>query len=247
MKNYNITQLHPEIAFERHIFHRDMFAHYLRWTHVLRLAKIGMNILDFGCGSGNLYEVLYRNRYKPNKFLGLDIRKFVIEKNRDKFPKAEWQVEDLVNIQSGKYGNDWDIITSFEVAEHVGKSNVDKFLWNIENLCNKNTIILISTPCYNEKVGAAKNHTYDCGDGKGIISQELTYLEMKDSLEKHFIIEEHFGTFASQSDYKDHLSDNQLNVFNKLHGYYDSNLISIIFAPLFPQYSRNVLWKCKLK
>ena len=63
-KEYNITQLSPDVTFEKHVFHRDQFAHYLRWTHVLKRAKIGMNILDFGCGTGNLAEVLYRNRYK---------------------------------------------------------------------------------------------------------------------------------------------------------------------------------------
>ena len=64
MSNYNTTQLNPETTFERHVFHRDQFAHYLRWSHILKIAKIGMNILDVGCGSGNLLEVFYRNKRK---------------------------------------------------------------------------------------------------------------------------------------------------------------------------------------
>ena len=62
-KGYNCTQLTPQQEFERHIYHRDQFAHYLRWTHVLRDARIGQTILDFGCGSGEMLEVFYRNRY----------------------------------------------------------------------------------------------------------------------------------------------------------------------------------------
>ena len=61
MKNYNITQLNPDIAFEKHVFHRDQFAHFLRWSHVLKIAEIDSKILDVGCGSGNIYEVFYRN------------------------------------------------------------------------------------------------------------------------------------------------------------------------------------------
>jgi ubiquinone/menaquinone biosynthesis C-methylase UbiE len=48
---------------------------------VLKRAKIGFNILDLGCGSANLFEVFYRNRFKPAKYLGVDIRSKVIIKN----------------------------------------------------------------------------------------------------------------------------------------------------------------------
>jgi 2-polyprenyl-3-methyl-5-hydroxy-6-metoxy-1,4-benzoquinol methylase len=240
MKQYNTTQLNPETSFERHIFHRDQFAHYLRWTHVLRLAKIGMNILDFGCGSGNLYEVLYRNRFSPKSFTGLDIRSKTIEKNKEKFPKADWQCKDLVNL-SNPYGSNWDMIASFEVLEHVGKENGEKFMDNIANCCNENTIVLISTPVYDEKVGAAENHIYN-----GQV-QEYTYDEAKELFEKRFTIEKKFGTFASVKDYKSIMNESQLEMYDKLHEYYDSNLLSIMFAPLFPEQSRNVIWQLKIK
>lgn len=87
---YNKTQLHPENCLERHVFHRDQFAHIFRWTHVLKRAELGMNILDVGCGSGNLAELLYRNRYKSDLYLGLDIRKQTIALNREKFKNVPW-------------------------------------------------------------------------------------------------------------------------------------------------------------
>lgn len=238
--NYNTTQLHPEMTFERHVFHRDQFAHYLRWTHVLNQATIGKKILDFGTGNGNIYEVFYRNRYSPKKFIGLDIRKQTIKKNEEKFPKAEWYVEDLVKMKK-HYGKDWDFITSFEVAEHVGKKNVGKFLDNIADHCNKNTTVLISTPCYDPEVGAADNHIYDGGP------QELTYSEMEKLVSKRFKIEKVFGTFASQKDYKKLMDKHQKKLFDQMGEYYDSNLMSVIFAPLFPKQSRNCMWRLKLK
>ena len=246
MKNYNITQLHPESAFKNHVFHRDMFAHYLRWTHVLKLIKPGQTVLDFGCGNGNLYATLYHNMHVPGKFVGLDVRKQTIERNRVKHPKAIWEVQDLVNIDQG-FGTNWDFITSFEVAEHVGRSNVPKFLDNIKDHCNPETVVLLSTPCYDEKVGAADNHTYDCGDGRGVASQELTRDEMKNLLDQRFKVIASYGTFASIKDYKDKLTTSELEVFEKLSKYYDLNLTSVIFAPLVPEHSRNNLWVCQLK
>ena len=199
-----------------------------------------------------MYEVFYRNRYRPASYLGLDVRELTIAKDKvkypiEKHPNASFEIADLAKSMDGKYGQDWDIITSFEVAEHVGKWKVPQFLDNIKSHCGEKTIVLISTPCYDERVGAADNHTYDSGDGRGKAIQELTYDEMKNLLDERFEIIEHFGTFASQRDYKHLLSDKGKEIFDKLSNYYDSNLVSVIFAPLVPQFSRNVIWKCKLK
>ncbi len=46
-KNYNTTDLNPEKTFKKHVFRRDQFAHYLRWTHILKEARIGGNYLRF--------------------------------------------------------------------------------------------------------------------------------------------------------------------------------------------------------
>jgi len=243
MKGYNLTQLDPKQAFERHVYHRDMFAHYLRFSHVLRLAKIGMSILDVGCGSGGLYEVFYRNRYAPRRYLGLDIRRQTIEKNKVRFPRADWECVDIATPDPDDFdfGRDWDIITSFEVFEHVHKKNGDNLMENIKRHCNENTIVLVSTPVYNEEVGAAANHTYD-----GMV-HERTFNEMRELCERHLEVEMVYGTFASQRDYKKTMLVEDLIVFNKLRNYYDSNLVSVIFAPLYPQLSRNCLWKLRLR
>lgn len=241
---YNKTQLNPDQIFEKHVYHRDQFSHYLRWTHVLKIAKINQKILDFGCGSGNLLEVFYRNRFKPQKYVGLDIRKKVIKIANERWNKlcnfAYFYDRDLCdkNLNENEIFN---IVCSFEVIEHIGKENVDIFLQNIKKHCDKNTIILLSTPCYDKNVGVANNHIIDGKIG------ELTYKEMHDAfLKNNFIIKNAWGTFASQKDYKNMMNDWQLKMFNKLNEYYDSNLISNLMAPFFPEYSRNVLWECRI-
>lgn len=240
MTTYNKTQLNPDSTFERHVYHRDQFAHYLRWTHVLKRAKIGMKVLDFGCGNAaNLVQVFYRNRFKLDNYLGLDIRK-LSKKGQELIDKQPWMhfaTADLVedNIAT-EYGTDWDMITSFEVIEHIGKQNADKFLQNIQKCCNEKTVVLLSTPVYSEKQGPAKNHIIDGEIG------EFGFDELKEYIEKHFVIKEVYGTFASVSDYKKHMNDEQRRIYEQLHKYYDSNMMSVIMAPLFPQYSRNAIW-----
>ncbi len=249
MGKYNTTDLDPMSTFERHVFHRDQFAHYLRWTHILKNARIGENIVDFGCGKGNLLEVFYRNKFKCQSYIGIDIRKQTINKNIEKFSNITWAkfiVTDLVLPQI-PLNFEADKVCSFEVLEHIGKSNADKFLHNMVLCGKKDATFYISTPVYNENVGAAGNHIYDCGDGKGEIPQEFTYSEVLELFKKYFNIENSFGTFASMRDYKPHMNEWQKEMFTFLSSYYDSNLLSNIMAPMFPEYSRNILWVLKRK
>ena len=123
-KCYNTTDLSPDKAFERHLFHRDQFAHYLRWTHILKEAKIGESIVDFGCGQANLLEVLYRNKFKQKEYVGIDIRKKTIEQAAEKFayiPWAHFFVADLVKNYMDFSQFNADKVCAFEVLEHVGK------------------------------------------------------------------------------------------------------------------------------
>lgn len=246
-KQYNTTQLDPGVAMERHIYHRDQFAHYLRWSHVLKRADIGMNILDVGCGTGNLFEVLYRNRFKPKRYLGLEYRKHVVEKNKEKWSEHGAEFIECDVTKGFSFGDHWDMITSFEVAEHIGKQNVPAYLQNIRNSMNEKTILLMSTPCYDEKVGAADNHTYDSGDGRGVAVHEMTYNEFQDYLlSAGFTIKNKWGTFASIKDYKHLLVGELKDVYDRLHEYFDSNVLSNVMAPLFPEHSRNVMWELSL-
>jgi 2-polyprenyl-3-methyl-5-hydroxy-6-metoxy-1,4-benzoquinol methylase len=252
-KKYNTTDLDPETTFERHVFHRDQFAHYLRWTHILKVSKIGEIIVDFGCGKGNLLEVLYRNRFKAAKYIGIDIRKQTIQQAKEKYSKVDWAefvAEDLIDRSQSSLelqSLQADKVCSFEVIEHVGKQNADVFLQNFRDCGKLDALYYLSTPNFNENVGAAGNHTYDSGDGRGVDVQEFKHEELKSILLKYFNIVEYFGTFASERDYKPFMNEWQINMFNSLKEYYDANLVSNIMAPMFPAQSRNTLWVLKRK
>lgn len=243
---YNKTQLTPQQEFERHIYHRDQFAHYLRWTHVLKNAKIGQTILDFGCGSGEMLEVFYRNKYRPKQYLGLDIRKQTIDENNEKFKNldfAEFRQADLCQDELD-LGQTFDVITCFEVMEHIGHSNADAFLDNISYHCNKDTVVYLSTPNYDPKVGAANNHLL--GPEKEV--GEWDHFELQSKLEEFFTVERKFGTFASIKDYKEDLTGWKKEAFEELKQYYDTNLLANMMAPMIPaEHARNCLWVLKVR
>lgn len=248
MKKYNTTDLDPVTTFERHVFHRDQFAHYLRWTHILKEATIGETIVDFGCGKGNLLEVLYRNKFKCKHYIGIDIREKTISKAREHFEVVDWAsflADDLIFPQYDYATFKADKVCSFEVLEHVGKQNADKFCENFKACGNIDATYYISTPNFDEHVGAAGNHTYDSGDERGVAVQEFSWQELHDLFNKHFVIVDSFGTFASQRDYKPLMNEWQTNMYNHLKRYYDSNLVANLMAPFFPEASRNTLWVLK--
>lgn len=249
-KVYNTTDLSPDTAFDRHVFHRDQFAHYLRWTHILKEAKIGEKVVDFGCGSGNLAEVLYRNKFKQASYVGLDIRDKTVAAAAAKFSKVEWidfKAADLCLNDFPYHELQGDKVCSFEVLEHVGKQNANIFMENFKACGNENALYYISTPNFDPQVGAAGNHTYDSGDGRGVAVQEFSHEELQELFEEHFEVVRKFGTFASIRDYKPLMNDWQKEMFQALSAYYDSNLLSNMMAPLFPENSRNTLWVLKRK
>jgi cyclopropane fatty-acyl-phospholipid synthase-like methyltransferase len=237
-KNYNTTDLDPETTFNRHVFHRDQFAHYLRWTHILKEARIGEVILDFGCGKGNLLEVLYRNKFKQK----------TINAAKEKYGSLDWAhffTQDLIYPDMDLSNCQADKVCSFEVIEHVGKQNGDLFCQNFLACGKQDATYYLSTPNYDEQVGAAGNHTYDSGDGRGVAVQEYSHTELQELLEKYFVVEKKFGTFASQRDYKPLMNEWQTEMFKALNEYYDSNLVANLMAPMFPANSRNTLWILK--
>jgi len=237
---YNKTQLNIDKAAEREIVHRDYIAHCLRWTHILRHAKMGMNVLDVGCGMNlPLAMMFYTNKFKPKYYCGLDIRtKF--EKSKADF---NFRVDTLGGFDVTKESDwdklesariSWDIVSCLEVIEHMPKSAGLRLLENLSVYSSKKSIIFLSTPCYNGS--KAGNHIYEWG-----------YDELRMELQRMFTIEAHYGTFASQRDLLPHATPAEKEVWNNLKPYYDSNLLSILLAPAHPQFSRNCIWRLRVK
>jgi 2-polyprenyl-3-methyl-5-hydroxy-6-metoxy-1,4-benzoquinol methylase len=237
------TYLSLDNAEKRGFIHRDYIAHCLRWSHVIK--RLGekqayktAHILDIGCGKEiPLAKMLYSSKMSPASYTGVDAGKIELP---DFFDKIEAKIETHLYPQSDfNFLTDQQMfhlpfthITCFEVLEHMEKVQGLRLLNNIAKYTGRNTLVFLSTPCYNGS--QANNHVY-----------EWQYGELKEELLKRFKIRGHWGTFASIKDYEQVLGYFGISAeaFNKLRDYYDTNYLATIFAPLVPGKARNVLWE----
>jgi SAM-dependent methyltransferase len=241
----NKTDLQIDTAEKRLQIHRDYGSHFFRWSHCLKFAsklknkKSDLCVLDLGCGkSFPFLKVLYTNKVHPKYYCSSDIRDLDFEElHQEMVPnfEHEFQKHDFAQeVPTCKYGG-WDLILCLEAIEHNSKEAGLKILDNIKSVMNPETLLFLSTPAYNGKDHAG-NHIF-----------EWTYTELTEALGERFTIEAQHGTFASQSDITAVMSPCELEIFEKLRNYYDSNVLSIIFAPNHPEASRNVIHRLRLK
>lgn len=252
------THLSIDQAEKRGFIHRDYIAHCLRWTYVANwlMAKKRYQtarILDVGCGREvPLAKLLHSSRMAPTEgyYLGVDYNKLEMP---DQFANTSWRPRLVGGIDASKPADlhraaaelplkefptrNPTLVVSFEVLEHVTPAKCRAILKNFKDLADLGSDVIVSTPCWDPKVGAADNHI-----------NEMTHHALGALLEDMgFYIEGVFGTFASQRDLKTVMNPNgpAAAIFERLSGYYDSNYLSTIFAPLFPEQSRNCLWHLK--
>lgn len=256
-KKIDNTHLSINTAEERRLLHRDYIAHCLRWSHVARHLHHGQlykraHILDVGCGREvPLARLLYSNRLIPvtGSYTGVDYNKLEMPEMlaKAKFPiKLQGQCQFPRQFEKvgdkHKHFIGYDVITCFEVAEHIEPADTLLLLEGITGHLNKDGIAFLSTPCYDPQTGAADNHV-----------NEMSYWAFGAMIRHAGLhINDVFGTFASIKDYKEELSRNNspygdlAEAFNRLRQYYDTNYLATIFAPLFPEQSRNCLWEVSL-
>lgn len=234
------TYLSIDKAEERGLIHRDYLAHCLRWSHVVKHVskmKGHVSVLDVGCGKEQpLARTLYVNKLSPYQYVGVDANPLT---KSEVLKHAEWVTllgnTDLLAMKTTEImpiGRKWmppNVVVCLEVLEHVTPSRCRAMLIRMRELADPEALFFFSTPCYNGS--AAENHI-----------NEMTYEAFGALLEScGYNIDDHYGTFASIRDYA-HLADQK--TYEALSEYYDSNVLSVIFAPMFPAQSRNCIWRC---
>jgi len=248
MTKVDKTHLSINLAEERGLIHRDYIAHCFRWSHVAKWLHVKgrykeCSVLDVGCGKETpMGRTLFSNRLVVKQYVGVDANKEFKDFNFGKMPAdlhgstlfpSSFTITDDQYEVGGKVYDKPDVITSFEVLEHVEPSVTRYMLEGMLDISKETTTTFISTPCYDERVGSAGNHPNEITrDALGGLIEDLG-----------FQIDGNWGTFASIRDYKDLMDEHQLTIFNSLREYYDTNVLAIMFAPLFPQGSRNNLWQ----
>lgn len=237
-RDYDKTQLRE--SGHGHSLHRDYSAHFFRWSFAKRFIKPTDSVLEVGCGQDlPLFKILTGGVARSvDIYLGVDLNKLKANsKNKNNFWGEFNFVEDYAKIQAFR-PQGFDVLVTFEVIEHMRVDLGAQMLKACYDCLKPGGIMLISTPCYDGKRHAA-NHIH-----------EYTVPELQEYLHNAgFVVNERYGTFMDIKYLKQPLLDDntQLAVdllLPKLSKYFDSNAISNIFAPLYPDHSRNNLWVC---
>jgi hypothetical protein len=271
-KSIDNTHLSIDTAEERILLHRDYISHCIRWSHVVKFllqrhVYKTARVLDIGCGIDlPLAKMMLSNRIAPVEYIGVDYNhssKFKL----DMFANTRFQPTTFGSIDfaddknvwfdtakdgqlcmniKGDNGEDYfaipNIITCFEVVEHIEPEHVVRLLKRVKFIMEKTAehsgfspTFFMSTPNWNV-TDTADNHVNEMkNEALGWLLEELG-----------FEISEQFGTFASKRDYESLLLSRYPGigpVYDGLNKYFDSNLAAILFAPLFPREARNCFWK----
>lgn len=275
-KSIDNTHLSIDVAENRILIHRDYISHCIRWSHVAKFllqkhAYKNARILDVGCGIDvPMARMLLSNRIAPLEYVGVDYNhsnKF----NLDMFENTRFKPTVFGSVDFADDKNVWfdrakdgqlcinikgdnaedyyaipNVITSFEVLEHIEPEHVVRVLKRVKYIMQEaadfggNTpTFFMSTPNWNV-TDTADNHVNEMkNEALGWLLEEVG-----------FEIVDQFGTFASKRDYA-HLLQTKYGpdvyrVYERLNDYFDSNLASILYAPLFPREARNCFWKLSL-
>jgi len=142
----NPERLHPSF-YQHTIYDKILFLkHQFAYEYAEKLLKPQMNVLDYGCGDG--YGSHYLASNENVNVVGTDIDDDTI-----KFAKKKYQKTNLNFItfeQFFNYSGTFDLITSFQVIEHV--ENVSDYLFLLKTKLTKNGILIISTPSRNYRL-----------------------------------------------------------------------------------------------
>lgn len=225
--------------------HRDYIAHCARWSFMERYLRLGgkhrvHHVLDVGCGRETpLPKMLYSRMltHTTGSYTGVDYGRIdwpeTIAKEAPKFRAKFFERADFVKVALPR--ERYDTIVSFEMLEHVEPYHSYSALRRMRALLHEDGRAVVSTPVYDEKSGAAANHV-----------NEMSFAAFWALLcMAGFEVEHVYGTFASQRDYKDLLSPEWRKLFEILSAYHSAEMLACLFAPAFPEASRNCLWVLK--
>lgn len=225
--------------------HRDLAAHVFRWQFVGRLMTPGSRVLDFGSGSdmplGKMLQFGH-GASVPQLYVAVDYGSFK-RVHLGKRTKRPWEGEhrqhfDATDPQNAvslleEYGP-FDIITSFEVVEHINpKEKVVDYLKNALSLLKPGGRMYLSTPIVDVAgdgtLRRASNHIH-----------EFSIPELQGIVEHcGFTVVDRFGTFANYHTIKHKVTGADRELYERLRSFYGDDIMANYLAPAFPEAARN--------
>lgn len=234
---FNVTSLTSKT--HGYTVHRDYAGHFFRWSVAQRHINPGMRVIDVGCGPEMpLLNVLARFPHPtsiPGSYVGIDLNTFEMPFHT-KWAELCSGVS-VFSLDPRKIGPA-DVVVCFEMLEHMEKDRGVQLLEWLRDAVAEDGIVLLSTPSFSGRA-LPKNHVY-----------EWEYQELMDQLvDTGFTIEKVWGTFMTLPRLKKGIERQHpelMGVHDELLSYYSGEVMSTVFAPLFPELASNCLWKLKI-
>jgi len=114
---------------------------YLKAYEEASLLTPGKKVLDLGCNNGWGSRILSQN---ADCVVGADVSSRAITEARQKYPQKNLEFLIYDGFQVPVQDNSFDVITSFQVLEHV--ENHEAYFNLIKKCLKKDGIVLLSTP-----------------------------------------------------------------------------------------------------
>ena len=133
-----------------------------------------------------------------------------------------------------------DVFMTTEVIEHMGREFIEPWIEASARKLRTGGIAYVSTPNHDGSNDILpKDHVYEWG-----------YEELKEVLEKYFVIERHYGTFTQMNNFKNNHRANlrwPQHVIDDIEGRFDKHWQRVILATAYPETANNVNWIMRKK
>jgi len=141
------------------------------------------SILDVGCGTGPIYEII-RDRKMDFKYKGVDYATTFIDWAKDAFPEAEFEVQDARELKEAD--NSWDCVLLMHALDHV--KQYDVALAEAVRVAQRYVCIILWRAFQIEGVGTTVNDRNTFGKQPGEAAWDDTYLLQfqRSDLEREF-------------------------------------------------------------
>ena len=154
------------------------YEHIPRYVMAQKLAN-GLNVLDFGCGTGYGTAMLAK---EAKSVIGVDISEKALQWAKHHHRNVRLHFERRDDLGAGLSENSFDLITCFEMIEHVSAETQELAIKNFRRLLGARGKLVVSTPNpkVTENYGENPYHLHEMSEDEfvGLLRRYFKYVQV---------------------------------------------------------------------